>query len=156
MCKIRNYVNPKLLRSIYFAIFECHLNYSSIFWVQKPGSIKPLIILQKKAVRIINFKQRNCHSSPLFKENAILKLIDKFHLENILFVNKCINFLYLLPPIFNDWFTLVSAQQSWCVNTFILCPQGNIFNILSARKYLMASPFTLLSRLYFINQNIIL
>ena len=30
--KIRNYVNPKILRLIYFAIFESYLNYSSIVW----------------------------------------------------------------------------------------------------------------------------
>ena len=46
--KIRNYLNPKILRSIYFAIFESHLNYSSIVWAQNPGSIKRLIILQKR------------------------------------------------------------------------------------------------------------
>ena len=46
--KIRNHVNPKILRSIYFAISESHLNYSSIVWAQNPGSIKRLIILQKR------------------------------------------------------------------------------------------------------------
>ena len=46
--KIRNYLNPKILRSIYFAIFESHLNYYSIVWAQNPGSIKRLIILQKR------------------------------------------------------------------------------------------------------------
>ena len=46
--KIRNYLNPKILRSIYFAIFESHLNYSFIVWAQNPGSIKRLIILQKR------------------------------------------------------------------------------------------------------------
>ena len=30
--KIRNSVNPKILRSIYFAIFESHLNCSSLVW----------------------------------------------------------------------------------------------------------------------------
>ena len=30
LLKIRNYVNPKILRSIYFAMFESHLNYSTI------------------------------------------------------------------------------------------------------------------------------
>ena len=30
--KIRNYVNPKILRLIYFAIFKSYLNYSSIVW----------------------------------------------------------------------------------------------------------------------------
>ena len=91
--------------SIYFAILESDLNYSSIVWTQNPGSIKRLIILQKKILRIINFKPRNCHTSPLFKENFILKLIDKVHLENIVFANKYIN--NLLPSIFNEWFTLV-------------------------------------------------
>ena len=77
----------------------------------KPWLYQNSYNLSKKALRIINFKPRNCHTSPLFKENVILKLIDKVHLENILFVNKCIN--NLLPPIFNDWFTLVSAQHSY-------------------------------------------
>ena len=53
----------------------------------------------------------NYHTTPLFKENAILKLIDKVQLKNILFINKCIN--NLLPPIFNDWFTSVSAQHTY-------------------------------------------
>ena len=48
LLKIRNYVNPKILRSIYFAIFESHLNYSSLVWAQNHGSIKRLIILQKR------------------------------------------------------------------------------------------------------------
>ena len=65
----------------------------------------------KKALRTTNFKPRYCHTSPLFKENVILKLTDKVHLENILFVNKSINNLF--PTIFNDWFTLVSVQHSY-------------------------------------------
>ena len=48
--KIRNFVNPKILRSTYFSIFESHLNYSSLVWGQNPGSIKRLIILQKKTL----------------------------------------------------------------------------------------------------------
>ena len=38
-----------------------------------------------------------------------MELIDKVQLENVLFVNKRIN--NLIPPIFNDWFTFVSAQH---------------------------------------------
>ena len=36
--------------------------------------------------------------------------MDKVNLENILFVNKCIN--NILPPIFNDWSTFVSTQHT--------------------------------------------
>ena len=49
----------------------------------------------KKAVRIINFKPGNVHTSPLFKQNAILKFQDKLGLENILFVSRSINKLTL-------------------------------------------------------------
>ena len=45
--KIRNYVNPKNLWSIYFAIFESQLNYFSLVWARNSGSMKGLIIFQK-------------------------------------------------------------------------------------------------------------
>ena len=48
--KIRNFVNPKILRSIYFSIFESYLDYFSLVWAQKPGSIERFITLQKRAL----------------------------------------------------------------------------------------------------------
>ena len=53
--KIRKYVSPKIIRSIYFAIFESHLSYCSLVWAQNFRTIQETVILQKKAVRIINF-----------------------------------------------------------------------------------------------------
>ena len=46
--KIRNYVNQKVLRSIYFAIFDSHLNYANLIWAQNSNAIQQIIILQKK------------------------------------------------------------------------------------------------------------
>ena len=89
--KIRKYVSPKILRSIHFAIFDSHLSYCYLAWAQNFSTIKQIFILQKKAVRIINFKPRNSHTSPLFKQNFILKSQDKICLENILFVSKSLN-----------------------------------------------------------------
>ena len=34
LLKIRKFVDDKILRSIYFAIFEFNLNYSSLVWAQ--------------------------------------------------------------------------------------------------------------------------
>ena len=70
---MRKYVTPKLLRSIYFAIFYSYLSYCCLFWVQNCATIQRTVILQKKAVRIINFQPRNSHTSSLFKQNLILK-----------------------------------------------------------------------------------
>ena len=91
LLKIRNYVNRKTLRNIYLGIFDSHLNYSCIDWAQNINTVRILIILQKKALRIMNFKDQSFHSSPLFSSNNILKLGDKITLENILFVSKSIN-----------------------------------------------------------------
>ena len=38
--KIRKYFSPKILRSIYFAIFESHLSYCSLAWTQNFRSVQ--------------------------------------------------------------------------------------------------------------------
>ena len=113
LLKIRNYVNMKTLRNIYYAIFDSHLTYSCIVWAQNINTVNRLIILQKKALRIMNFKDQLFHSSPLFSENNILKFIDKITLENIFFVNKSVN--RQVSPIFYDWFTF-SGDLHRCKN----------------------------------------
>ena len=55
------------------------------------NTVRRLIILQKKALRIMNFKDQLFHSSPFFSSNNILKFGDKITLENILFVSKSIS-----------------------------------------------------------------
>ena len=103
LLKIRSYVNTKTLRNIYFAIFDSHLSYSCIVWAQNINAVRRLIIFQKKALRIMNFKDQLFHSIPLFSSNKILKIGDKITLENILFVSKSIK--TQVPSIFNEWFT---------------------------------------------------
>ena len=123
LLEIRNYVKMKTLRNMYFAIFDPHLTYSCIVWVQNINTVNRLIILQKKALRIMNFKEL-FHSSPLFSENNILKFSDKITLKNILFVNKSIN--RQVPPIFYDWFTfsgdLHRYETCWSVNDHLNIP----------------------------------
>ena len=117
LLKIRNYVNLKTLRNVYYAIFDSHLTYSCIVWTQKINTVNRLIIIQKKALRIINFKDQLFHSTPLFSENNILKFIDKITLENILFVNKAVS--RQVPPIFYDWFTF--CRTSVQMGALLVC-----------------------------------
>ena len=58
LLRIRNYVNMKTLRNIYFAIFDSHLSYSCIVWALIINTVRRLIILQKRAFQrpIISFK----------------------------------------------------------------------------------------------------
>ena len=61
----RKYVSTDILRSVSYAIFYSHLNYGNLVWGQITNAIKCLTILQKKALRLMNFKPRNFHTSPL-------------------------------------------------------------------------------------------
>ena len=51
--KIRKYVSPNILRSIYFAIFDSHLSYCCLVWAQNFSSIKQILILQKRLLELI-------------------------------------------------------------------------------------------------------
>ena len=82
LSKIRNYVNQKVLRSIYFDIFDSRLNYTN----------QNNIVSASK----LSFK------SIFFQKNNIQKSSDKTMIENILFIFKVLN--NMLPPIFKKWF----------------------------------------------------
>ena len=47
--KIRNYVNFNTLKSIYFAIFDSHINYANLIWGQNVNSGFLIVTLQKKS-----------------------------------------------------------------------------------------------------------
>ena len=80
--KIRQFVNQRTLISIYHAIFDSHLNYTSIVWSQTKSSINKVFIIQKKPLRTIHFKDKFDHTRFLFSASNIIKLPDKISIEN--------------------------------------------------------------------------
>ena len=62
---LRNWLNANKIL-LYYAIFDCHVNYANTVWGQNRNSMNGLILLQKKALRIMSFECRNAHSNPLF------------------------------------------------------------------------------------------
>ena len=127
---MRKYVSLRILRSIYFAIFDSYLSYCCLVWAQNFSTIQQILILQKKAVTIINFQPRNFHSSLLFKQKSILKLQDKIFLENILFASKSLN--NLSPSIFNTWFSFSSDQRNYETSS---STQGNLMKLFKTNRY---------------------
>ena len=108
LLKIRKFVYDKTLGSNYFATFESNLNYCLFVRVQIYNVINRLVILQKKALRIMNFQPRNSYTSPLFRKSSVLKFKDKINLKNILFIIKSI--FYLLSLIIGLLFPLIHAN----------------------------------------------
>ena len=120
--KMRKLVSLKILKSIYFAIFDSYLSYCCLAGAQNRSTIQRILILQKKAVRIINFQPKNSHTSPLFKQNFFIKFQDKICLENVLFVSKSL-INNLTPSAFSTWFSFSSDQHNYETSS---STQGNL------------------------------
>ena len=50
--KVRDFVNANILKSIYYALFESHINYACIIWGQNISTINRLYILQKRHLEL--------------------------------------------------------------------------------------------------------
>ena len=78
-------LNKHIIQTLYFAIFNSHINYLNLIWGQNLYPLSRIIILKKKALKIMNFQSRDSQSNLLFRSSHILKLEDKRLIENILF-----------------------------------------------------------------------
>ena len=89
LCKIRHYVNVKILVQLYHAIILPFFSYCCIIWGNTYGhNIKPLQRMQKKAIHLITFSDFDAHTSPLFFELKLLKLQDHIKLETLYFMHQ--------------------------------------------------------------------
>ena len=89
LSKLRYYVNLEVLIKLYYSLVYPFLTYAIVAWVNTyQTNIKPLLILQKRAIRIITFSNFDKHSSPLFKQTKILKLFDLIKIQISLFMYK--------------------------------------------------------------------
>ena len=70
-------------------------------------------------MRVIDFKSKNCHSSPLFLTLKLFKFNFKVLFENVLLMSKFIN--SLLPPVFNNWFTLCFNIHNYKITSSATC-----------------------------------
>ena len=61
--------------SLYYNLIYPYLIYGNLIWGKTyQVHINRILLLQKKAVRIISFADYRAHSSPLFLENNLLKI----------------------------------------------------------------------------------
>ena len=127
LSKLRRFVSSEILRSVYFAIFQSHVNYVCLAWSLTRYPQHKISILQKKALRIINFSPFNACTTSLFKNCNILKFVDIINVEWYIFVNNCFNMDSF--SIFTENFKLASAAHSYNTrstkNGLLLVPSYN-------------------------------
>ena len=103
ICKARKYFCSKTLLTLYNTLFLPYLNYCNLIWASTYDShIEPLLLLQKKGVRIITFSPPLTHTKPLFQKSNILPIHSIFKYQVSCFVFYHIN--KLLPPSLSSLF----------------------------------------------------
>ena len=101
--KICAYSPGPILLSLYYAIFHSHLTYGLPVWgFANQKLLDRIVLLQKKALRIITFADYRAHPKPIMKETKILSLADqRYHTVSALMWDLDHN---SLPPTLSSYF----------------------------------------------------
>ena len=91
----------EILKQLYYTLIYPFFTYGLITWGNTYiTTLRPLIILQKKAIRVITFSDFREHSSPLFHALSIIKLIDLIFFYVAMFMYDF--YTAKLPSAFKD------------------------------------------------------
>ena len=102
LAKLCHYLDYKTILSVYYALFDSHINY----FLPNLGyttveNLNKIELLQKKALRIIHFKSNMDTCKPLFVKSRILPINKQVALKNCLFAY---DFLHnRLPSYFRNF-----------------------------------------------------
>ena len=103
--KSRYLLNKKLLKLLYYAFVQSHINYGIAAWGSTHNyKLKPLYRKQKHAIRVINYKDKYEPSKPLFYNMSILNIYQLNLLDILCFMYK--SKMEECPNIFHDIFKL--------------------------------------------------
>ena len=110
LAKIRHYVPPDTLKSLYFSFVNPYIDYNLLNWgMASKTHLQSIDTKMKKSVRILSFKDRFCHSAPLFKELEILPLEQFIEFKYCRFMWKMVN--QILPPTLISNFNVNDRQH---------------------------------------------
>ena len=111
MNRLKHIIPRKILLTLYNTMILPYISYCNIIW----GNcaiylLNRVLMLQKRAVRIINNDEPLTHTDPLFKKFRILKVCDINELQVAVFMYSYFN--DLLPQTFNNCFIVNRAIHS--------------------------------------------
>ena len=124
MRQVKFKLPTKTLVALYYSLVYPHLNYCNIMWgCASPTVLQELLLLQKRAIRIINKSSYLSHTAPIFKDLAILKLPDINCYSTVQFIYKCKhNYLPIVCKQFLTYNDLLSysTYNLQTVNEYII------------------------------------
>ena len=133
LCRLRMYMNSKLLKTVYYSLIYSYIVYGIQVWGSAcVTELDKILILQKRAVRIMT---NNSHyssqgplapSNPLFSDLKILKINDVFKLHVAKFIYSCLS--RTTPSLFFDWFYLNYTIHEHATTSNTVIHQENYFD----------------------------
>jgi len=112
LSKLRHYINSPALVNLYYALIYPFLIYGVLSWGHTyKTTLQPITVLQKKALRLMDFSPFCAHTSLIFKKYNILKLSDLVEYCTSIFMYKFKN--NILPCNFIDYFKHISEVHSY-------------------------------------------
>ena len=93
MIRFLKYTFPKvMLKTLYLTLIYPYIAYCNVIWGSAAKcTLNPLVLLQKKVVRIICKTDFLAKTDPLFKHLKILKIYQVYNLNCALLIYKCYN-----------------------------------------------------------------
>ena len=138
LSKLRHFLSNDLLCNVYYCLVYSYLNYGIQAWGSAcPSKTECLLILQKKAVRILT---GNTYfqiygetagplpaSDPLFFKLGFLKFDDiyKLNISKFVFSTLC----DCSPAIFSNWFTYLADSHSHATRSSTFIRTENYFDV---------------------------
>lgn len=110
LSNVRFYLNYKALKILYCSLILPYFMYCLEVWGNCYSThLSPLVILQKKAIRIINKVSPREHTTTLFQKSGLLKLKDLIALQTLVVMHKAKH--NLLPRELQKLFALNSETS---------------------------------------------
>ena len=106
--KIRRYTPLSVMKTLYNSLIMPHLNYGVCLW---GPSFKSVELVQKRAVRVITNSNFKAHTSPLFKQNQLLKIQDIYKL-------KCLKLHYKIENGLAPEFYRLFYHRNWDIHNY--------------------------------------
>ena len=110
--KIRHFVSRDILKNIYYSLVCPFLIYGLVVWGNTYcSSLNPLLLRQKRVVRLMTFSSYYEHTNPLFVKLEILKIHELVFYHNALFMYEF--HAGNLPIAFSSFFLPVGCVHNY-------------------------------------------
>ena len=110
--KLGHFVTDDIITQLYYSLVYPFLAYGLVVWENTYATtLKPIVTLQKQALRIITFSKRDAQSSSIFSQLGLIKFMDMVTMQTATFMFQYYH--NLLPKAFDNDFTFISSKHSY-------------------------------------------